>query len=258
MFKKIIVAVAFVITCFGAVGQSLNSNSTLIYFKGNSDILHKNYMDNSQSLRWLDNQMKTKRDEVLMGRAYFEIVGFISPQEVDNPIAINHISTLASVVRAYLKANYYIDHFYVTFSIDATRYVHNTVELNIIQGRPANDNRKLIHYTLKPLQRDYLDGYIYGIPYVEVKSKSTAPNPTNKVSQSGNYNLYTWSREKGYTKASDRDIFGNSEKLYYKDKDGRYRVASTKDIANIVNNKSISTKETNRNTTVIKYQRIAK
>ncbi len=223
------------------------SSSTLFFFQSGSNRLLKDYLSNRASFEWLDSEMQHTKEEVLMGREYFEILAFVETHDAKNPESINRASIEGSILRAYLKTQYSIDHHYVTFKIDTTQNLRNVVQLRIVSGSPATYANRQIHYTLRPLEADFLEGYINGVPYqsnlLELFSKSDEQetllfnledsSEVEAEEPAANYNLYVWSRQSGYQRATSSQITAGTEVIYYTDANGRYIVASSEDIVRI-------------------------
>lgn len=219
------------------------SDGEMFYYQPGSIFLYQDYKTNDASLRWLYSVMKTNRIAVLSGKAHFEIFGYIKSGDVGNDRAINSASTQASVVRAYLKTQYGIDHRSCTFAIDTTQNLDNVVQLQIVSGPvPEYANTQILYCESRSSSaiKEAMAGYADGVPYMSYLMYMARRN----VNFSGGGDFYalrdgSWERENfedfaSKAKLSEIAAVGGVE-LYIKTKNGGYQPATIEDIDSGIN-----------------------
>lgn len=89
-------------------------------FKTGSNILESSYLENREELYYLSQFTKNNLNALKLNQTHLRIISYIKMSQKDNMLAINRASTLASVVRAYLKTRYGLNNSNFAFYIDYT------------------------------------------------------------------------------------------------------------------------------------------
>lgn len=117
-----------------ASNNSFRPDSAIFHYHSGSILLFDTYRNNAQSLARMDSFVQANRSAIVSGAAHLALFGYIPASEVGNKRAVNSASIQASVVRAFLKTNYGIDHGCFTFAIDTTQNLSNVVQLQLVRG----------------------------------------------------------------------------------------------------------------------------
>lgn len=219
--------------------EKKTSDGQMFYYRPSSVFLYQDYQSNDASLQWLYSIMKANRVAVLAGKAHFEIFSYISSSDVGNPQAINAASLQASVVRAYLKTRYGIDHRSCTFAIDTTQNLKNVVQLQLVSGPvPQYANTQILYSESRSTAgaREAISGYRNGVPYMSYLMYMARRNVD--FSTGGNF----YALREGAWEPEDFSDFKLSElaavggvKLFIKTHNGSFIPATVEDIDSGVN-----------------------
>lgn len=225
-----------------ASNNSFRPDSAMFYYRSGSILLFDTYRTNAQSLARMGSFVQANRSAIVSGAAHLALFGYIPSYEVGNKRAVNNASVQASVVRAFLKTHYGIDHGCFTFAIDTTQNLSNVVQLQLVRGGIPTYSNTEINYSESHNQGAIAEAfaqYRNGIPYTSYYMVLARRNEL----ATGDGSLYALNGSPVDSYGDDEQYYtdGSTSKTFYiKAADGSYITASTAALASGVGLYSLS------------------
>lgn len=179
--KFFITAICFFITSqsHSVLAQNL-TNSGVIKFAGDNNILELKYSNNRKNLLMIEKEVEKHLVSINEGSYHIAIISYIPDNKTNDLTFINNASIKGSVVRAHFKLKYKLSNYNFTFYIDNSTSSYNTIRVEVKKGSPALYNNEIYYTTSNnsTAVKAAIDKYV-NIPFFE---------DNNDLSEDSEYN----------------------------------------------------------------------
>ncbi len=121
----------------------------VIAFRQTGDILYPDYKLNYSALKQLEATIVRHRDSIIADKGHIRLVAFVTPDEKNDPAAINMAATRAAVLRTHLRnMNGWLEKSRFAFYICIDAPAANSVQVGYRSGPVPDDAPADIYYSV--------------------------------------------------------------------------------------------------------------